>query len=71
VTGPALAEVTDILERALALDYYNTDLHLRVADLYEEELGDDVRAYELRAEAYCWGIKCEPADAAGQPSASE
>jgi hypothetical protein len=53
-----LPDIERDLERALALDPFNVVLHLAVADLYEQ-LGNNLRAFELRIETYCWGISCD------------
>ena len=54
----AFPDVGRDLERALALDPFSLELHLAVADLYDR-IGNALRAYELAAEAYCWGISCD------------
>ena len=53
-----LPEIERELERALALDPFNTPIHLEIADVFER-LGNDLRAFEIGAETYCWGIICD------------
>ena len=53
-----LPDIERDLERALALDPFSVDIHLAVANLYEQ-LGNDMRAYEISLEAYCWGAGCD------------
>ena len=61
VTGAEIDVVLPDVEAALELDPFSTEVNLLAAAIYERA-GNDERAYVLRAEAYCWGIKCDDSD---------
>ena len=58
VTEAPIEDMLPAVEAALELDAYNREVNLTAATIYERA-GNDGRAYVLRAEAYCWGIKCD------------
>ncbi|MEX1253270.1 MAG: O-antigen ligase family protein [Dehalococcoidia bacterium] len=54
--------VKTLLEHALDAEPFNGEVWLAIANTYQFQLNDLQRAYEIRVEAYCWGVDCENAE---------